>query len=386
MTLQSVQAITVNSSFPACFRLSVPSLVNTIENPNRVKNFSIQSGKLPFVSVRVLENSYLTSSIGLILEAFATMYPIAVKGLQLHSSALGLPDDSLIRAPGSSDLLWSNQISSGESSERFFSLNSFATSFAALNLFKDNELSYNVYRDRFNYLKDFVLNDIPSCSELLTSENLSDISLLGTTMSQLRIPSFSKRKDPPKVIAASPASSSPASASSSATTRDYVLNDIPSCSEFLTSENLNDISFLGTTMSQLRIPSFSKRNDPPRVIAASAASSSPASASSSAITSSTTPNVVTVRPIVTAPPVNQNSAPGVRSTTTPSASVQDKERGKRPQPESEDNLDEILLARRIQTSGLSLLIPPQVKPTAPSESALPPVLPLERLRGPPDSS
>ncbi|XP_059661576.1 uncharacterized protein LOC132307748 [Cornus florida] len=80
-----------------------------------------------------------------------------------------------------------------------------------------DELVYSVYRAKLDVLQERVLNNGPLATDLLTPNNLSDISFLGFRMESIQIPSFSKRRRSAPIPSAAPvtiSSSTPATTSS----------------------------------------------------------------------------------------------------------------------------------------------------------------------------
>ncbi|XP_059645137.1 uncharacterized protein LOC132306488 [Cornus florida] len=161
----------------------------------------------------------------------------------------------------------------------------------------------------------------------------------------------------------------------------YVLNDIPSCSDLLTSDNLFALSSLGYNMSRLQIPSFGRRKNTPPVIPAVGATSSPASASSSATISDTVPSAVATNPAASAPAANQNAPSPATIAPAAAGGGRDKERGKRPHPDSEIDPEEEPLIRRTRVSGPGTLLHRAIR--APSHSGPPAAGGSASASGPP---
>ncbi|XP_059655711.1 uncharacterized protein LOC132302788 [Cornus florida] len=161
----------------------------------------------------------------------------------------------------------------------------------------------------------------------------------------------------------------------------YVLNDIPSCSDLLTSDNLFALSSLGYNMSRLQIPSFGRRKNTPPVIPAAGATSSPASASSSATISDTVPSAVATNPAASAPAANQNAPSPATIAPAAAGGGRDKERGKRPHPDSEIDPEEEPLIRRTRVSGPGTLLHRAIR--APSHSGPPAAGGSASASGPP---
>ncbi|XP_059647067.1 uncharacterized protein LOC132293547 [Cornus florida] len=161
----------------------------------------------------------------------------------------------------------------------------------------------------------------------------------------------------------------------------YVLNDIPSCSDLLTSDNLFALSSLGYNMSRLQIPSFGRRKNTPPVIPAAGATSSPASASSSATISDTAPSAVATNPAASAPAANQNAPSPATIAPAAAGGGRDKERGKRPHPDSEIDPEEEPLIRRTRVSGPGTLLHRAIR--APSHSGPPAAGGSASASGPP---
>ncbi|XP_059657360.1 uncharacterized protein LOC132303921 [Cornus florida] len=161
----------------------------------------------------------------------------------------------------------------------------------------------------------------------------------------------------------------------------YVLNDIPSCSDLLTSDNLFALSLLGYNMSRLQIPSFGRRKNTPPVIPAAGATSSPASASSSATISDTVPSAVATNPAASAPAANQNAPSPATIAPAAAGGGRDKERGKRPHPDSEIDPEEEPLIRRTRVSGPGTLLHRAIR--APSQSGPPAAGGSASASGPP---
>ncbi|XP_059631895.1 uncharacterized protein LOC132274595 [Cornus florida] len=161
----------------------------------------------------------------------------------------------------------------------------------------------------------------------------------------------------------------------------YVLNDIPSCSDLLTSDNLFALSLLGYNMSRLQIPSFGRRKNTPPVIPAAGATSSPASASSSATISDTVPSAVATNPAASAPAANQNAPSPATIAPAAAGGGRDKERGKRPHPDSEIDPEEEPLIRRTRVSGPGTLLHRAIR--APSHSGPPAAGGSASASGPP---
>ncbi|XP_059632954.1 uncharacterized protein LOC132275467 [Cornus florida] len=146
----------------------------------------------------------------------------------------------------------------------------------------------------------------------------------------------------------------------------YVLNDIPSCSDLLTSDNLFALSSLGYNMSRLQIPSFGRRKNTPPATPAAGATSSPASASSSATISDTVPSAVATNPVASAPAANQNAPSPATIAPAAAGGGRDKERGKRPHPDSEIDPEEEPLIRRTRVSGPGTLLHRAIRAPSPS--------------------
>ncbi|XP_059656772.1 uncharacterized protein LOC132303511 [Cornus florida] len=161
----------------------------------------------------------------------------------------------------------------------------------------------------------------------------------------------------------------------------YVLNDIPSCSDLLTSDNLFALSSLGYNMSRLQIPSFGRRKNTPPVIPAAGATSSPASASSSATISDTVPSAVATNPAASAPAANQNAPSPATIAPAAAGGGRDKKRGKRPHPDSEIDPEEEPLIRRTRVSGPGTLLHRAIR--APSHSGPPAAGGSASASGPP---
>ncbi|XP_059650650.1 uncharacterized protein LOC132296466 [Cornus florida] len=159
--------------------------------------------------------------------------------------------------------------------------------------------------------------------------------------------------------------------------KQYVLTNIPSCSNLLTSDNLLDILVLGKTMSQLQIPSFGRKKTAPRPAITPASNSSPASASSSVTLSDTTPStdpsVTATNPVANTATASPNVTPSVSNPSgSTNASAREKARGKRHQPNSALSIDDVPLSQRVRPSGpnvISLARPPQTRPPTPSRHA-----------------
>ncbi|XP_059642765.1 uncharacterized protein LOC132284693 [Cornus florida] len=134
-------------------------------------------------------------------------------------------------------------------------------------------------------------------------------------------------------------------------------------------------------MSRLQIPSFGRRKNTPPVIPAAGATSSPASASSSATISDTVPSAVATNPAASAPAANQNAPSPATIAPAAAGGGRDKERGKRPHPDSEIDPEEEPLIRRTRVSGPGTLLHRAIR--APSHSGPPAAGGSASASGPP---
>ncbi|XP_059659037.1 uncharacterized protein LOC132305411 [Cornus florida] len=122
-------------------------------------------------------------------------------------------------------------------------------------------------------------------------------------------------------------------------------------------------------MSRLQIPSFGRKKNTPPATPTAGATSSPASASSSATISDTVPSTVAINPVASAPAASQSASPQATIAPAAAGGVRDKERGKRPHPDSEVDPEEEPLIRRTRVSGPGALLHRAIRAPAPSGPA-----------------